>query len=446
VYTPTVGQACEQFSRIYRIPHGLFVAYPDIDRIDHMIANYGAERIQVIVVTDGERILGLGDQGVGGMGIPTGKLALYTACGGLHPRRSLPVFLDVGTNNEKLLNDPLYMGWRHERIGGADYEVFIEKFIDSVVRHYPGAVLQWEDFAAHHSMDLLKKYRDRLPSFNDDIQGTAAVTLATLMSGANSTNTPLEEQTIVIAGAGGAGLGIADEVVRAVTDSGIPADEARLRLLMVDRDGLVHDQMDNLPAHQAPYAQPTERVRSWASQGSHISLLDTVRNANPNVLIGVSGQPGLFTEEIIKETAAATPRPVILPLSNPTSRIEASPADIQSWCEGRALVATGSPYPGVGQLNNVYVFPGIGLGTVAVRATKITDRMMRAASAAVANCAHGDLLPSLGEIRDVSFAVATAVATSALEEGVATVSTDDPEGLVLSHVWEPEYPTFTPGL
>ncbi len=446
VYTPTVGEACQQFSRIFRIPHGLFVSYPDVARIDHMIANYGAERIQVVVVTDGERILGLGDQGVGGMGIPTGKLALYTACGGLHPRRSLPVLLDVGTNNEDLLNDPLYMGWRHQRITGDDYYDFVERFVDAISRHYPGVMLQWEDFAAHNSMPLLEKYRHRVPSFNDDIQGTAAVTLATLISGANHTGTRLRDQRIVIAGAGGAGCGIADEIVRYATRDGMSVEEARARIFMVDRDGLIHDRMSGLSSHQACYAQTTEGVGSW-SNGGQISLLDTVRGANPDVLIGVSAQPGLFTPEVIRSMAAGTPRPIVLPLSNPTSRIEASPGDILSWTEGRALVATGSPYPGVSQTNNVYAFPGIGLGAVAAGVTEITDRMLMATSAAVARCAPGDaLLPRLTDIRDVSFAVATAVVTTALEEGVATVTTDDPEALVRSHMWDPEYPTFTAGL
>lgn len=441
VYTPTVGEACQEFSRMYRHPHGLTVAFPDVDHLDEMLVNAVADDLRVIVVTDGERILGLGDQGVGGMGIPIGKLALYTACAGIHPSCTLPVILDVGTNNPGLLDDPLYLGWRHERVHGAAYESFVDAFVDAVRRRFPGVLLQWEDFAQHHATHLLERHRERICSFNDDIQGTAAVALATVIAGARQTGTTLVEQTVVIVGAGSAGSGIATMIVRAMADAGLDGTEARRRVLMVDRDGLIHDGMSGLASFQMPLAQPEDAVRTWSSSPSGtISLADVVVTAHPTVLLGVSGQPGIFSEHLLARMAAGVERPVVLPLSNPTSRAEATPDDIARATEGRALVATGSPFPGTAQANNVYVFPGIGLGVLAAGATKVTDSMLTAAAHAVAAAAPpGMLLPPVARIRQVSELVAGSVARAAVTDGVATHPEAGLEERLRELVWEPGY-------
>jgi malate dehydrogenase (oxaloacetate-decarboxylating) len=441
VYTPTVGAACQEFSRLYRRPHGLTIAYPDLDHLDEMLDNAAPEDLRVIVVTDGERILGLGDQGVGGMGIPIGKLALYTACAGIHPSCTLPVFLDVGTNNTDLLRDPLYLGWRHERVDGEDYERFVDAVVDALCRRFPGVLLQWEDFAQHHATHLLERHRERICSFNDDIQGTAAVALATVISGARQTGTELVDQTVVVVGAGSAGTGIATMIVRAMVDAGLASDEAHRQVLLVDRDGLLHDRMAGLTSFQSPLAQPAERVVTWSSSPDGlISLDDVVTAASPTVLLGVSGQPGIFSPQLLARLAARVERPIVLPLSNPTSRAEATPADIARATEGRALVATGSPFPGVTQANNVYVFPGIGLGVLAAGATQVTESMLCAAAHAVAEASPpGLLLPPVGQIRQVSGLVAAAVARAAVRDGVAAHD----EGALAQRldelVWTPDY-------
>lgn len=441
VYTPTVGEACEAFSRIYRRPHGLFIAYPDLAHIDEMFDNIGADNLSVIVVTDGERILGLGDQGAGGMGIPVGKLALYTACAGIHPGTTLPVFLDVGTNNEDLLSDPLYMGWRHERIVGADYERFIDTFVDTVDRRYPGVLLQWEDFAQHHATALLERHRSRVCSFNDDIQGTAAVALAAVVSGARHNGSVLGDQRIVIVGAGSAGSGIGDMLVRGMVADGVDLNDARRQIFLVDRDGLVHDAMTGLADFQRPLAQRSSDTLGWSSNpGGPVTLLDVIEHAQPTVLIGVTGQHGLFTDEILQAMGRVTDRPLILPLSNPTSRAEATPGDIAAATQGRALVATGSPFPGTSQANNVYVFPGLGLGVLAAEASEVTDAMLMSAAHAVAESSGpAELLPELGRIREVSIDVAVAVAVAAANDGVSQRPAADMERRVRALVWEPCY-------
>ena len=418
VYTPTVGLACEQFSHIFRRPRGLFVAYPERDHIDEILENAASPRVDVIVVTDGERILGLGDQGAGGMGIPIGKLALYTACGGIHPATTLPILLDVGTNNRERLEDPLYVGWRHERITGADYDSFIEAFVASVLRKFPDVLLQWEDFAQTHAAPILERYRDRLCTFNDDIQGTAAVTTGSLLAAVAATGGRLQDQRVAILGAGSAGCGIAEQLVAAMVEEGLPVSDARSRFFLVDRPGLLHDGIAGLQPAQQRLVQPQAGVEAWRTRpGEAITLFDVVRHARPTILIGVSGQPGVFTEEIVRTMAGLVDRPIIFPLSNPTSRSEASPTDLLAWTDGRALIATGSPFDDVthdgrrypiAQCNNSYIFPGVGLGVLAVKARRVNDAMLMAAARALASCSparndpSASLLPPLTESRAVS--------------------------------------------
>ncbi len=456
VYTPTVGLACEQFSHIYRRPRGLFISYPERADIDAILGNAGSPQVEVIVVTDGERILGLGDQGAGGMGIPIGKLSLYTACGGIHPATTLPILLDVGTNNEERLRDPLYIGWRHERIGGPEYDSFVDAFVQAVKRKFPRALLQWEDFAQANAGPILERYRDQLCTFNDDIQGTAAVATATLLSAVAKTAGRLRDARVAILGAGSAGCGIAEQLVAAMVQEGLSEAEARARFFLIDRPGLLHDGMKDLRAFQRKLVQPMDRVATWRSaEGGPISLLDVVNNARPTILIGTSGQPGTFTEEIVRATMTYADRPIIFPLSNPTSRAEATPADLIAWTNGRALVATGSPFEDVihdrrpfpiAQCNNSYIFPGMGLGILASGANRVSDAMFMAAARALAeySAASRDpaapLLPPLAESRQVSRAIALAVSSAAERDGVARpVGAPERERLVDSKIWQPRY-------
>lgn len=456
IYTPVVGEACQQFSEIYRRARGLFIAYPERDYIDEMLNNAMVQNVRVIVVTDGERILGLGDQGTGGMGIPIGKLSLYTACGGIDPATTLPVILDVGTNNEERLADPLYIGWRNKRISGQDYYDFLDIFVQAVKRKWPDVLLQFEDFAQTHAAPLLERYRDQLCTFNDDIQGTAAVTVGTLMSAVKVAGERLCDQNVAFLGAGSAGCGIAEQMIAAMVREGITEPEARSRFFMVDRPGLLHDGISDLLPFQQKLVQPHERVKAWASNPRvAISLLDVVQQAQPTILVGVSAQPGLFTEEIVRTMAAYTEHPMIFPMSNPTSRAEAVPEDLIHWTDGKALIATGSPfdpvsykgrsYP-VAQSNNSYIFPGMGLGILAVGARRVSDDMFMAASLALSECSpaladpQAALLPSLEGIRDVSRKIALAVARQAQQEGLATqISAEELEQRIDDTVWEPEY-------
>lgn len=456
IYTPVVGEACQQFSEIYRRARGLFIAYPERDYIDEMLNNAMVQNVRVIVVTDGERILGLGDQGTGGMGIPIGKLSLYTACGGIDPATTLPVILDVGTNNEERLADPLYIGWRNKRISGQDYYDFLDIFVQAVKRKWPDVLLQFEDFAQTHAAPLLERYRDQLCTFNDDIQGTAAVTVGTLMSAVKVAGERLCDQNVAFLGAGSAGCGIAEQMIAAMVREGITEPEARSRFFMVDRPGLLHDGISDLLPFQQKLVQPHERVKAWASNPRvAISLLDVVQQAQPTILVGVSAQPGLFTEEIVRTMAAYTEHPMIFPMSNPTSRAEAVPEDLIHWTDGKALIATGSPfdpvsykgrsYP-VAQSNNSYIFPGMGLGILAVGARRVSDDMFMAASLALSECSpaladpQAALLPSLEGIRDVSRKIALAVARQAQQEGLATqISAEELEQRIDDTAWEPEY-------
>ncbi|MHA3055992.1 NAD-dependent malic enzyme [Acinetobacter sp. ANC 4633] len=455
IYTPTVGEACQQFSDIYRRHRGVFISYPDREHIDDILQNVNRKNVKVIVITDGERILGLGDQGIGGMGIPIGKLSLYTACGGISPAYTLPITIDVGTNNQQLLNDPIYMGWRQPRISGDEYYSFVDEVIRGIRRRWPKALIQFEDFAQKNAMPLLNKYRDEICCFNDDIQGTAAVSVGSLIAASRAAGKQLKDQKITFLGAGSAGCGIAEQIVAQMVAEGLTDAEARQRVFMVDRFGLITENQPNLLDFQRKLAQKPEAVTSWAHADEMISLLDVVKHAKPTVLIGVSGQPGLFTEEIIRTLAANCERPIVLPLSNPTSRVEAVPADVLNWTEGKALIATGSPFAPVNyqgklynicQCNNSYIFPGIGLGVIAAGATRVTDSMLMASSNALADCSpmlqdpNADLLPEIDDIQKVSRIIAFKVAKAAMNAGVAPVISDE---LLIENIeknfWQPEY-------
>ncbi|MGI2259298.1 NAD-dependent malic enzyme [Shewanella sp. GXUN23E] len=457
IYTPTVGVACERFSKDYRRNRGLFISYPNKDRIDDILNNSTRHKVKVIVVTDGERILGLGDQGIGGMGIPIGKLSLYTSCGGISPAYTLPITLDVGTDNPHLLEDPMYMGWRHPRIGGEEYADFVEAFMEAVSRRWPDALIQFEDFAQKNAMPLLERYKDKYCCFNDDIQGTAAVTVGSLLAACKAANTRLCEQTVTFLGAGSAGCGIAEAIIAQMVAEGLTDEQARGRVYMVDRWGLLQDNMPNLLPFQQKLAQSTDKTEHWEtfSVNDNISLLDVVNNAKPTVLIGVSGAPGLFSEEIIRAMHKHCERPIVFPLSNPTSRVEATPKDIIHWTEGKALVATGSPFEPVvfgdntyeiAQCNNSFIFPGIGLGILATRANHVSDEMLMASSRALAECSplakygEGSLLPRLEDIHEVSKHIAFAVGKAAIEQGLALPKSDDLLKLAIEkNFWKPEY-------
>ena len=456
IYTPTVGLACQQFSKIYRRKRGLFISYPDRDRIEDMLQNATKQNVKVIVVTDGERILGLGDQGIGGMGIPIGKLALYTACGGISPAYTLPITLDVGTNNAALLDDPMYMGWRHPRITGDDYYAFVDEFIQAVKMRWPDALLQFEDFAQDHATPLLHRYRDQLCCFNDDIQGTAAVTVGTLMSACQAKGETLAQQRVVFAGAGSAGCGIAEHIVKQMMAEGLSETEARERIYLLSIDGLLRESSPNLFDFQRALATPESVIARWGLQGAEkIELLDVVRQVGPTVLIGVSGKAGLFTKAVVDAMQAQCERPIILPLSNPTSQVEAQPVDILRWTGGKAMVATGSPFAPVdmgdqhydiAQCNNSYIFPGIGLGVITCKARRITDGMLMAASRALAASSpivregRGALLPPLESIRDVSKLIAKAVIEQAIADGVALpIPPELIDQQIEKRFWYPEY-------
>lgn len=427
-------------------------------QIDEMLQQFSRNDIRVIVVTDGERILGLGDQGVGGMGIPIGKLSLYTACGGINPATTLPIMLDVGTNNAQRLDDPLYMGWRHPRISDDQYMEFMDMFIDAVKARWPDVLLQFEDFAQKNATKLLNRYRDKLCCFNDDIQGTAAVTLGTLIAASRTAGVNLQDQRIVFLGGGSAGCGIAEKIIAYMVSTGLSEAQARGRVFMVDRFGLLTDDMPNLHDFQQKLVTPREAIAHWDVEQNNISLLDVVRNAHPTVMIGVSGQPGLFSEEIVKEMYSHCPRPIIMPLSNPTSRAEAQPRDLIEWTQGAALIATGSPFAPVhydgavyeiAQCNNAYIFPGLGLGILAGNAKRVTENMLMAASQALAahspqaTLERGGLLPAVEDIGEISRAIALATARAAQQDGVAPQASDDElHAAIEKTFWEAQYAPY----
>ena len=455
VYTPTVGEGCQRFSEIWKKPRGLFLSYPNRDRIDQILNHPSYDSVKCIVVSDGERILGLGDQGAGGMGIPIGKMALYTALGGVHPEHCLPILLDAGTDNEERLNSPHYVGWQHHRIRGEEYDAFIDAFVNAVKRRWPHVLLQWEDFARTNATRLLERYRDQLCTFNDDIQGTAAIAAATLLSAINVTGVPLEQQKIVVLGFGTAGIGIANLLLQLMQDKGIPEAEARNRIYAIGRYGLVTENGNGVRPEQLPYARKKEEVRDWAQPRKEITLLDVVRHAKPTVLIGVSGQKGAFTEDAVREMAKHTVRPIIFPLSNPVSCGEANPQDLLDWTEGRALIGTGSPFPPVSfggknvhipQTNNSYIFPGLALGIIASKARHVTDTMIMAAAKELANLVptkkdkSAGLLPSLSDSRQLSRSIALAVGLQAMRDGQAQVPDEDTlKQEIQANIWQPEY-------
>ncbi len=454
VYTPTVGEACQRFSEIYRRPRGLFVSYADRDCLDEVIRNRPHRDVDVIVVTDGQRILGLGDQGIGGMGIPIGKLSLYTLIGGIDPARTLPIVLDVGTDNVELLDSPLYLGWRHRRLDDDDYYAFIDKFVAAVHEQLPDVLLQWEDFATVHAQPILTKYRDKLLTFNDDIQGTAAVTLGALHGAAKVAGRPLSRQQVVMLGAGSAGIGVLEMVRQEMVTEGLTEQAALERIWVVDVMGLLTDDRTDLTVAQRKFAQPAGRVADWGLPGA-AQLADVVHHVDVGVLLGLSTAAGAFTEDIVREMAGKTDRPIIFPLSNPTSRSEAHPAELDHWTDGRALIATGSPFAPVlrngverpiAQCNNVYIFPAMGLAVTAAQATRVTDEMMRVAAATLGDASPAlsdpdqPLLPAWPDVPAVAMRIAHAVATQAVADGVAPKRSDDELTQRITQVhWAPEY-------
>lgn len=458
VYTPTVGEGCQRFSEIFRKPRGLFVSYPNARRIDQIFSHRRYDAVRCIVVSDGERILGLGDQGAGGMGISIGKMALYTALAGIRPEWCLPILLDVGTDNEELLHDPLYIGWRNPRIRGPQYDEFVDTFVAAVKRRWPHVLLQWEDFAGANAARFLNRYRDKLCTFNDDIQGTAAVATGTLLSAINVTGIPLAEQRIAVVGFGGAGQGISQLIVSVLQDAGLNSEEAHSRFYALDRHGLLIEGVEGLSSEQAAFARKRAEVAGWQhSNPDKIELIDVVRNAKPTVLIGVSGQPRAFTESAIRLMAQNTARPVIFPLSNPTSRCEATPQQLVDWTAGLALIGTGSPfgpvtYQGrqmhVAQTNNSYVFPGMALGILSARARHVSNGMIKAAALALAELSptrhdtQSSLLPPLESIRSVSRDVAKAVGMQAIKDGLALVDAAGLEHELAANIWEPVYEPY----
>jgi len=459
VYTPTVALACEQFSHIYRRARGLFISYPLRDSVAQLLRNRPNQDVDVIVVTDGERILGIGDQGAGGLGIPIGKLSLYTLIGGIRPERTLPIVLDVGTNNAARLNDPEYLGWRHERITGQVYFDFVDQFVQAVKQELPGTCLQWEDFATPHARPILTRYRDELLTFNDDIQGTAAVALGAILGAVKVTGKSLKEQRIVMFGAGSAGIGVADGLRGAMKGEGLSEEEAHSRFWVLDKDGLLHSGRKDLTAEQGVYAQPDSRVSGWPrTSNGHIGLTDVIGKIDATVLIGLSTVRGAFSELIVREMARKVDRPIIFPLSNPTSSSEANAEDLIRWTDGRALVASGSPFAPVSyhgrnipiaQCNNVYIFPAIGLGVIASGARRVTESMMLAAARALAGHSpalkdsSASLLPPLNELTRVAAEIAFAVGVEAQKGGVAPKANEgELRQRVIETQWAPAYATL----
>lgn len=460
IYTPVVGQACEMFSHIYRQPRGVFLSYPERDKLDSIIQNIASTRsTKVIVVTDGERILGLGDQGAGGLGIPIGKLSLYTSCGGIHPSNTLPIILDVGTNNKERLDEPEYIGWRHARISGKEYDDFVDQFVQSIKRHMPHVLLQFEDFAQQHAYPLLERYKNQLCTFNDDIQGTASVAVAAILAATRVTNTPLKEHRVALLGAGSAGCGISEQLVHAMMNQGLSEEEARSRFYLVDRYGLLHDEMTDLLPFQKGFVRSSTSLQNWKlEKKGEITLTDVINNAQPTILLGVSGQPNQFKEAMIKTMLSYCERPIIFPLSNPTSRAEAIPQDLLNWTAGKALIATGSPFEPVvinghkieiAQCNNSYIFPGVGLGVVAGQAKRVTDLMMMAAAVALSELApairtgEGRLLPELNSIREVSQHIARAVILQGIKEGhIEPMNNNKIDDSIKRTMWTPQYEPY----
>ncbi|MET8246353.1 NAD-dependent malic enzyme [Streptomyces sp. NPDC005202] len=458
VYTPTVGAAIRRYSYEYRRPGGVYLSVDAPEDIERSLraSGLGPDDVDLIVATDGDAILGIGDWGVGGIDIAVGKLAVYTAAAGVDPRRTLAVMLDVGTNRRELLDDPLYLGTRHPRVDRATYDAFIDAYVRAATKLFPGALLHWEDFGPANARRILDRYRDQVFTFNDDVQGTGAVNLAAVLSGVKASGVPLRDHRIVVFGAGTAGIGIADQLRDALVADGLTAREATARIWAVDRQGLLTEGQEGLRDFQVRYARRPAEVADWRRDGQlgGIPLAEVVERVRPTVLIGTSGQGGAFTEEIVRTMAAHARRPIILPMSNPTDLAEAVPADLLAWTDGRALIATGSPfapveYDGVtyriAQANNALVFPGLGLGAIVAGADRVTDGMLVAAAHAVARQTDATspgapVLPLIDRLRDTSVAVAVAVARAAAEDGVAREVVDDGvEERVRAAMWQPVY-------
>lgn len=460
IYTPIVGTAVKQFSHEFRQPRGLYISYPDIDKIDEILSNRTNPDIEVIVVTDGEGVLGIGDQGIGGMDIPVAKLMVYTLCGGINPCNTLPILLDVGTNNEELLNDPLYLGWRQKRISGEKYDEFIAKFVEAIFRHFPNTYLHWEDFGRSNARRILDQYQEEVCTFNDDIQGTGAVTLSGLLSAVKVTGTELKDQRIIVFGAGTAGTGITDQICDALVKQGLSREEAVKHFWLMDRQGLLINDLEDLTKAQQPYLRDRSEVSDWdVEDTSNIKLAEVVKYIKPTVLIGCSAMPHAFTESIIRDMAANTPRPIIFPLSNPTEKCEAQPQDIMNWTEGKALIATGTgfdpvSYDGhtipIGQCNNALVFPGIGLGVIVVDSKRLTDHMIWQACQALVEFSpitkdpYAPLLPSLDQAQEVAKGIAKVVAQQAIDDDLARnlPANGDLTKAIEDMFWQPAYLPF----
>ena len=458
IYTPTVGAAVEQYSHIMRRPQGIYLSYNHQDKIDEVFSEYNADDIDFIIVTDGEAVLGIGDQGIGGMEISIGKLMVYIACAGLNPARVLPIQLDVGTNNERLLKDEEYLGWRHKRLEGSKYDSFIGRFVKNVQKHFPKVYLHWEDFGRGNARRILEKYRQEMSTFNDDMQGTGIVAAANVIAGVHAAGGKLKEQKIIMFGAGTAGCGIADQIRDVLESAGLTQEQARGQIYLVDRFGMVTDYLKDVPSFQLPYLKSKDVVASWeVSKEENISLAEAVKNIQPTILIGVSTVKGAFSKEIVQEMASHIKHPIIMPLSNPNSLSEATPEDLIKWTDGNAIIAAGSPYNPVkykgktyriSQGNNMFIFPGLGLGTIAVQANRMTNNMIRAACIKLSEFSPSrkdktaPLLPPVSQVTEVSAAVAIAVAEQAIKDGVAEKKGDLTK-LINQAKWTSTYYSYT---
>jgi malate dehydrogenase (oxaloacetate-decarboxylating) len=461
IYTPVVGETVKQYSRIYRRSRGLYITYQQRHMIDEMLDNWTLPQVNAICVTDSEAILGIGDQGLGGMGIPVAKLIVYTLCAGVDPNGLMPVILDVGTNNQALLDDPLYLGWRHERLQGDEYDEFVDLFVQAVKRRYPDVLLHWEDFGKMNARRLLDKYRNEICSFNDDIQGTAAVTLAALITAVNRSQSRFSDQRVVVYGAGTAGVGIADEIVAAMQREGLTEMEALSRMWLLNSKGLITDHTANLEPFQVRYARPSNQTSGWKTLAENrVGLRDVVFNLHPTMLIGTSTQTGAFTEEIVRDMAKHTKHPIVFPLSNPTSKAEATPENLLNWTDGRVLVATGTPFADVtfqgkrtriGNCNNAFIFPGLALGAMIARARIISDGMISSAGIELSKWSQAEadpnaaLMPTLEDVQSISRDVAIAVAMTAMKEGLATsISMEELERRMDALSWKGDYYRYIP--
>jgi malate dehydrogenase (oxaloacetate-decarboxylating) len=455
VYTPTVGEAIREYSHAFRRPRGVYLQSRWPEDVPKAFGNLGLgpDDVDLIVATDSEAILGIGDWGVGGIDIAIGKISVYVAAAGVDPERAIPVVIDVGTDRTGLLTDPGYLGEKHARLRGERYDDLIDRYVTTATRMFPNALLHWEDFGEANARRVLDRYRDSICTFNDDMQGTGAIAFAAILSGVKVTETPLADHRVIVFGAGTAGVGIADQIRDAIVESGVPHEEACRRIWLTDRPGLLHDEVEGLRDYHRPYARPAAEVRDYEREAGQITLLEAVRRIHPTILVGTSTVHGAFSEQVVREMHAHVERPFILPMSNPTSLAEAEPADLLHWTDGQALIVTGSPFEPVkheginhhiGQANNALLYPGLGLGAVVARATHVTDGMLNAAAEAVADLVEmrgpgSPLLPEIADLRATSAAVAAAVVQRAIEEGVARAEPPNPLQAVLDSMWKPRY-------